>query len=207
MAKATARNVIRFLVAEVFHKFGVPEILVSDNGCQFLSKEFQDMFPTFGIHHMRTAVYSPQANASERVNQSILAAIRSYLKEDQREWDNHLSKIECALRSSVHTSTGVTPYFALFGSNMITHGSVYKLARQLEALEENDLKVLAKPTKLEVVRRKIQENLAKSYDIRARIYNKRAWEVKFRSGQVVFRRNYRQSGLVNCTTLSWVGSF
>lgn len=31
MAKATGKNVIRFLVSEVFHMFGIPEIVVSDN--------------------------------------------------------------------------------------------------------------------------------------------------------------------------------
>jgi len=36
-----------------------------------------------GIEHLRTAYYSPQANASERVNPRVLAAIRSHVTEDQ----------------------------------------------------------------------------------------------------------------------------
>lgn len=54
---------------------------------------------------MRNVVYSPQANASERVNRSILSAIRAYVSSDQRDWDRHLSAVECSLRSTVHTST------------------------------------------------------------------------------------------------------
>ena len=78
---------------------------------------------------MKTAAYSPQSNASERVNQTVLAAIRAYLENDHRDWDLYLSEIECAIWNAVHTATGVTPYFALFGQHMFTSGDDYKLAR------------------------------------------------------------------------------
>lgn len=55
------------------------------------------MIKSFGINHMKAGNYAPQANVSEHVNQSILAAIRSYLDIDHREWDLHLCEIECAL--------------------------------------------------------------------------------------------------------------
>lgn len=111
---------------EIFHKFGVPEVIHSDNGAQFVAKRFQEMIETYRIKHMRTAVYSPQSNASERVNQSVLAAIRAYLNDDHRDWDLYLSEIECALRTSVHSTTGVTPFFALFGFHMFSSGNDYK---------------------------------------------------------------------------------
>lgn len=59
LPKASAKHVIRFLIAEVFHKFGTPEEIVSDNGKQFTGR---------GITHTRTAIHAPQANSSERVN-------------------------------------------------------------------------------------------------------------------------------------------
>lgn len=51
-----------------------------------------------------------QSNAAERVNQSVLIAIRTYLNDDHREWDIYLSEIECALQNSIHSATGVTPF-------------------------------------------------------------------------------------------------
>lgn len=107
MKEATASNVVKFLREQVFHIFGVPETIHSDNGQQFLSKEFANMIGNYRINHMRTAVHSPQSNASERVNQSVLAAIRSYLGNDNREWDLNLPGIELALRTAVHSPTGV----------------------------------------------------------------------------------------------------
>ena len=66
MKEATAKGVVNFLVHEVCHKFGVPEILHIGNGKQLVSKEFLKMVQTYGIKHIKTAFYSPQSNASER---------------------------------------------------------------------------------------------------------------------------------------------
>lgn len=158
-----------------------------------MGKDFSNFLDVHGVIHYKTGLYSPQANASERVNQSILAAIRSYLDGDQREWDQNLSAIECALRSSVHSSIGMTPYFALFGTNMVTHGSVYRLAKQLSSMRDPEFNALPKATHLELVREEIRKNLEKSYKERSTKYNTRAREVKFYPGQEVFHRNHQLS--------------
>ena len=101
MREATSKQVVDYLVRYVFHTFGTPEMIHSDNGKQFVSQEFQRMIQAYKIKHMKTAVYAPQSNASERVNQSVLAGIRAYLEGDHRDWDTHLSEIECSLRSSI----------------------------------------------------------------------------------------------------------
>lgn len=68
------------------------------------------MINAYKINHIQTAPYSPQSNASERTNQSVLSAIRSYLQNDHRDWDLYLTEIECSLRSSIHAARGVTPF-------------------------------------------------------------------------------------------------
>lgn len=122
MTKATTKYV---------NKFGVPEAIYSDNGKQFTSESFKDLLNKCGITHIKSAVYAPQANASERVNQSILSSIRKYLLTDQSKWDENLSRIECSLRNTVHSSIGTSPHFALFGYNMVTHAQAYEILRKL----------------------------------------------------------------------------
>lgn len=68
MREATTKKVIQFMVEEI-----VPEVIHTDNGVQFVAKEFRNMTETYKIHH----IYSPQSKASERVNQSVLNAIRA----------------------------------------------------------------------------------------------------------------------------------
>ena len=193
MRDANAKNVVKFLISEIFFKFGVPEVIHSDNGVQFTSKEYKKMIEVYGIQDSKTAFYSPQSNAAERVNQSVLQAIRSYIENDHREWDVYLPEIECALRSSIHSATGVTPFFALFGINMFLHGTDYKIARKLNTLNDENVISLQHPDKLEHIRNQIKENLNKAYQKSANYYNKRSRLIRFLPGQEIYKRNYVQS--------------
>ncbi|XP_041448138.1 uncharacterized protein K02A2.6-like, partial [Drosophila obscura] len=134
--KFTADAVTRFMEDDIFHCFGVPEVIVSDNGVQFKSHHFNALLKKYNVQHFYTAVYAPQANASERVNRSVIAAIKAYIKPDQSNWDEQLSPICCALRSSVHSAVNDSPYRVAFGQHMITNGDTYPLLRNLQLLED-----------------------------------------------------------------------
>ncbi|KAM8707501.1 hypothetical protein ACLKA7_005045 [Drosophila subpalustris] len=193
MRDATASCVVSFLVQEVFLKFGVPEVIHSDNGRQFTGKVFEEMTQAYGIHHLRTAVYSPQSNAAERVNRSVLAAIRAYLESDHREWDLYLPEIEVALRNSVHTATGVTPFFALFGQHLMLNGAQYALGRKLKSLCEHEFASLGRADRQSLIQEKIQKQLHAAYERSSLRYNERARELHLTPDQEVFRRNFSLS--------------
>lgn len=72
LRKFTSSIIQNFLLKHIFHIYGVPEVLVSDNGSQFKANEFNSFLTSLGIQHTYTALYSPQSNASERVNRSII---------------------------------------------------------------------------------------------------------------------------------------
>ena len=46
---------------EIFARQGIPEVLVSDNGSQFSSKEFKDFTVTWGITHVTSSPKFPQS--------------------------------------------------------------------------------------------------------------------------------------------------
>ncbi|XP_070141639.1 uncharacterized protein [Drosophila kikkawai] len=148
--KLSADVVIKYMQQELLHTFGFPETIVSDNGSQFKAEAFQKFLRKYQISHTLTAAYSPQANASERVNRSVIAAIRSYVRGDQKDWDEQLSSICCALRSAVHSAIGTTPYYMVFGQHFLSSGSSYKLLRSLGCLEDRST-MLTREDSLEVV--------------------------------------------------------
>ena len=195
MRKATSAEVVKFLEKDIFHTFGVPEYVHSDNGKQFVSLTFTNFLNKYAIQHIKTAFYSPQSNCSERVNRSVLQIIRTYIGENQKNWDSCLSDVAFALRSAVHSSIKTTPYYALFGMHMMQHADSYKVARNLGAICHNDNLIQNKDDRMQLLREHLMKALKAAHDKSEKTYNTRAKDIKFQVGQVVYRKNFKQSDL------------
>lgn len=191
LKKLVTRPIVTY-VRDVFNSYGVPEIVVTDNGTQFRSKEFVAFLEEFGVKHQFTAVHSPQSNASERVNRSINEALRSYVRSDQRQWDEYLEAIDCAIKSSVHQTTGKTPYELVFGQQMIRHGKDYQLLRNLDLLTESDA-ITERQDHFTILRDSIGKRIKEAYERNMNTYNLRSRSREFDIGQEVVRRNFVQS--------------
>lgn len=87
MRSAAAESTVNFLKHSVFLRFGVPEVLISDNGAQLTSKIFTDFLNSYGVKHWRTASYHAQANATEAANKTIKNALRAYVRNDHSQRD------------------------------------------------------------------------------------------------------------------------
>lgn len=116
------------------------------------------------------AVYSPQSNASERVNRSLIAGIRAFLSDDLSEWDRHIHAISWALRNAHHKSIGCSPYFALYGFNMATHGSSYRLLNKFHLLGEAE-DILSREDQLVALRKQLKTNVSKAFENNEMQYN------------------------------------
>jgi len=178
-----------FLEEDIFFIFGVPEKIMSDNGPQLTSNAFKTFLENYGITHLLTGIYAPQANAVERVNRNIVAGIRAYVDKNQKNWDEVLYWITWALRSTINQAVGDSPYRILFGQNMISHGSHYELLRRLELLKdaENDLE---RVDDMKIVREKAQAIMAQAFEKNAGRYNLRSSEPSFEMCQVIYRKNF-----------------
>lgn len=194
MKKFTSSTIQSFLLENIFHVYGIPEQIISDNGSQFKASELNAFFTRLGIEHIYTALYSPQANASERVNRSLIAGIRAYLKKDQTLWDENLSSVSCALRNTLHQAIQTSPYHAVFGQDMITHGSSYKLLRNVRLLTA-PTSPLSRDDSLSLIRHQLRKHISDAYQTNQRQYNLRTRPIQYSVGQLVFRKNFSQSSL------------
>lgn len=186
MHAATSISVCTFVENLVFNLFGTPAVCITDNAQVFRSKQFETLLTTYGVTHWNLAVYHPSPNPTERVNRVIVTAIRCSLNQqkDHRDWDRSVHQIAKAIRTSVHDSTGFTPYFINFGRNMVSSGSEYELLR------ESDIE----PTNLGEEMRDlfviVRKNLMKAYNRYSRPYNLRANKNHtFRKGEEVYKKN------------------
>ena len=104
------------VVKEFFLKFGCPLEIVSDQGRNFESALFREVCELFRVHKLRTTAYRPSANGqSERMNRTLLQALRCFVNQKQTNWDKCVPFIASAIRSSVNKQTGFTPNKLMLG--------------------------------------------------------------------------------------------
>ena len=95
-----------------FATFGIPKVIVTDNGTSFTSKEFQMFVTQNGISHLRSAPYHPATNGlAERAVQTFKEGMRKM----SGPLETRLAKFLFHYRITPQTSTGVSPAQMLFG--------------------------------------------------------------------------------------------
>ncbi|UYV82251.1 K02A2.6-like [Cordylochernes scorpioides] len=81
----TSRTIIGHL-REIFARFGLPEILVIDNGRQFVSSEFEEFTTINRIRHTKTSQYNPSTNGlAERYVREFKNSLRKNQGKDSIE--------------------------------------------------------------------------------------------------------------------------
>lgn len=124
MKSITSRETIENL-RQFMARFGIPETIVSDNGRQFVSEEFQKFCKQNAIKHITSAPYKPQSNgAAERAVKTFKGGIAKAINDEKNRkysMDSVISRFLFTYRSSIHRSTGETPYKRAFGREMKTH--------------------------------------------------------------------------------------
>jgi len=90
--------------------------LHSDQGRNFESKLFSELTKLAGIRRTRTTPFHPRCDGlTERMNRTILAMLRATAYDNPDDWPDKLPAIMSAYRTMPHSTTGVTPNYAMLG--------------------------------------------------------------------------------------------
>lgn len=78
VASITNQDISRIFQKHVIHRFGIPRVVISDNGIPFTRRAFQNLCFALSIEHRFTSVAHPQFNGSvEAANKVILHGLRT----------------------------------------------------------------------------------------------------------------------------------
>ncbi len=84
MARITEQKMRDFIWKSIICRFGLPRILISDNGRQFDNARFREFCSEFGIDHRFTSVAHPQTNGETEVtNRTILQGLKARLDQSK----------------------------------------------------------------------------------------------------------------------------
>lgn len=195
LRRATAELVTKNLENNIFLVHGVPQTVILDNGCQFISRELDNLFKRYQVPQIHfTPKYTPQINTVERYNKTIVTAVSTFVENDHRSWDLNLPKIQFAINNSVNESTGYTPAFLVHGRELVTCGSHY-----LENDTPNELVFLPRDAYAENLGHlsgifgDVQAALWRSHLKNTQHYNLRRKDAEFNINDIVWKRCYFQS--------------
>jgi len=89
-----SQTVTKVFVENVVCKFGTPLQLHSDQGRNFESDIFKQMFIYLGIDNTRITSFRPQSNGCvERFNRTLSAMLTMYCEKKQDTWDEFLQQL------------------------------------------------------------------------------------------------------------------
>ncbi|QRW18440.1 Retrotransposable element Tf2 protein [Rhizoctonia solani] len=114
--KLKAPKLADLFLEHVWKRHGMPEKTILDRGRVFNNKFVRALYKQLGIDPHFSLAYHPQSNRQmERVNPSIKHFLRAYSGVNQRDWTKWLPMAKFAYNNVVHSSTGKTPFKALYG--------------------------------------------------------------------------------------------
>ena len=128
----TACSVADALMDVWLPRYGFPLFLHSDQGKEFDNVMIHKLSELLGTVKTKTTPYHPRSDGLvERFNRTLLAMLAMFVSQEHDNWDDLLPFMMLAYHTTVHTSTGYTPYRLVFGDECNLPGNL--VHRELRA--------------------------------------------------------------------------
>jgi hypothetical protein len=116
-----AESTIKCLRDGVFHRYGLPIAITTDNGSGFVSSMNASLWAELNIKQITTTPYHPQSNGDvERLNGTLKSFLKLYVNEHHTDWDVLLPWALFAYNTSYHSLYHETPFYMNFGRDART---------------------------------------------------------------------------------------
>lgn len=184
----TAKLVAEKFVTGVVKLHGMPRSIISDRDPIFISHFWREFFKLSGTQLKMSFAYHPQMDGqSEVVNRCVEQYLRCFVHQQPRKWSSLLPWAEFWYNTAYHSSTGMTPFQALYGRlpPTIPHyhvgiSPVHEVDQQLATRDD--------------ILRQLKANLHAANNRMQQIANSKRRDLEFQEGDWVFLKlhPYRQ---------------
>ena len=128
---------ITLLFKQVMCRYSCPDVLITDQGKEFVNKLSAELYLITNTEHRITTAYHPQVisniyvnyaydinvcietnGLTERFNQTLSRCLAKVCNKDHNNWDEKIDTILMSYRASSQTSTKHSPFFMLYQQDM-----------------------------------------------------------------------------------------
>ncbi|XP_016199824.1 uncharacterized protein LOC107640836 [Arachis ipaensis] len=187
LATISSSNCKKFMWRQVITWFGIPEVIISDNGTQFTDKNFVEFLAGLGIKQKFSSVEHPQTNGQvESANKVILLGLKKRLDNKKEAWADELASVLWSYCTTEQSATGETPFRLTYGVDAmipveIGESSPRLLLKGVEEVVEKDL--------VDETREKAHLSEVALKQRMALCYNTKVLKRDFEQNDLVLRRN------------------
>ena len=178
---------------EYICRFGCFEGLHFDQGANVDGAVFKGLCDLIDAAKTRTSPYHPQGDGQvERLNKSPVKILSKLISDHRRDWADFVPKAVLAYNTSVHESTGFTPYRLMFGREAIL--PLDALLRLETTPSQGSARtypdyVVEQKQQLEETEQIVRENLKRAQRSQKAYYDTKCHGQRFRVGDRVWYRN------------------
>lgn len=118
LAVNNAKSVANAFLTKIIARHGIPKKVITDEGGSVDSSQIRELTHYFGIEKQRSVAYKPSTDGmAERVIGTLKKMLAKYCSERGEKWHKFLPLVLMSYHASIHSATGYSPYYLMFGRN------------------------------------------------------------------------------------------